>query len=101
MEAYNTLSEAMNALKEAGYTTDFNIAFDAIKCAGTGVCLRPEQFEITQVHRFEGMTNPSDSSVLYAIESKAGDMKGLLVSAYGMYAEDMDDELLRKLSIHK
>jgi hypothetical protein len=100
MHAWNTLSEAMNALKARGYITDFNLAFDQIICNETGVCLLPSQFEIVEFYRFEGETNPSDSSILYAIESKDGAMKGVLVSAYGVYSEDMDDTLLRKLTMH-
>jgi len=101
MQSFDTLSEAMNALKADGFTLDFNAAFDKIQCMENDACLRPEEFEITQVHRFEGMTNPSDQSVLYAIESKQGDLKGLLVGAYGAYSEDMDADMLRKLSIQQ
>ena len=53
-----------------------------------------------EVHRFEGMTNPDDSSVLYAIASTGG-LKGLLVDAYGAYAESVSQEMIRKLQIDK
>lgn len=42
------------------------------------------------------MTNPDDSSVLYVIESKDGNRKGTLVSAYGMYSEGMSEEMIQK-----
>ncbi len=101
MKTYDTLVEAMNGLKAQGFTLDFNLAFDQIKCENNGICLRPEEFEIVQTHRFEGMTNPSDSSILYAIAAKDGTMKGLLVSAYGTYATEMDTSMLRKLALHR
>lgn len=101
MATYDTLVEALNDLKAKGYTTDFNIAFDSVKCKDTGVCLAPSQFEITDYYRFEGMTNPDDAAVLYVIESKDGKMKGTLVSAYGVYSEPISDDLLQKLNIHK
>jgi len=101
MPAYDTVTEALKDLKQRGFTTDFNIAFDKIKCTNTGHCLSPNDFEIVEHHRFEGASNPSDAEVVYAIASKDGSMKGVLVSAFGMYSEQMEDSLLRKLQVQK
>jgi hypothetical protein len=101
MESYDTLVAALNGLKERGYNTDFNLAFDKLICNETQVCLNADEFEITEVYRFEGETNPSDESVVYAVESKDGKMKGALVNAYGLYADPMSDEMIQKLSIHR
>ena len=101
MPVYDTMVEALKDLKVRGFTTDFNLAFDAIECRHTGVCLRPEAFEIVEHHRFEGETNPSDSSILYGIQSKDGTMKGVLVSAYGVYSEAASDDMIRKLAVHE
>ncbi|HXL55698.1 MAG TPA: hypothetical protein VN958_05540 [Chitinophagaceae bacterium] len=100
MPVYDSLLDALNGLKQRGYTIDFNLAFDHVKCDKTGVCLSPSQFEITEHHRFEGISNPEDSSVVFAIESKDGTMKGVLVSAYGMYSEALSEEMLQKLVVH-
>lgn len=101
MPAYETVTEALEALKQRGYTTDFNLGIDNICCTQTGTCLSPADFEITEHYRFEGDSNPSDEEVVYAIEAKDGSMKGTLVSAFGMYSEVMDDVLMRKLQVHK
>ena len=53
-------------------------------------------FKITEMYRFEGDSSPDDNSVLYAIESKDG-IKGVLVDAYGTYAEAMSPEMAMKL----
>ncbi|MEP6513564.1 MAG: phosphoribosylpyrophosphate synthetase [Parafilimonas sp.] len=100
MPAYDTLSEALSDLKKRGYITDFNLVFDKVKCTATGKCLSPAEFEITAHYRFEGESNPSDEAVIYTIESKDGIMKGTLVSAYGMYSEKINEEMIRKLSVH-
>ncbi len=100
MPSYDTMTEALDDAKERGYTTDFNLAFDALKCNSTGVCLAPDQFEIVEHYRFEGETNPSDSSILYFIEAKDGSMKGVLVSAYGAYADPASDAMIQKLKVH-
>lgn len=101
MPVYETVTEALKDLKARGFTTDFNLAFDKIKCAETGRCLSPADFEIVEHHRFEGNTNPSDEEVIYAVVSKDGTMKGVMVSAFSMYSEPVDDALIRKLQVHK
>jgi len=100
MPAYDSLIDALKDLKQRGFTVDFNLAFDHVKCQASGVCLNPSQFEITEHYRFEGNSNPDDSSVVYAIESKDGSMKGTLVSAYGMYSDNISDEMIQKLRMH-
>ncbi len=100
MYQYDTVVAALNGLKGRGYALDFNIAFDQLICHDNGTCLNPTEFEITEVHRFEGYTNPSDEEIVFAIESKQGDIKGVLHSAFGTYADEISPDLLRKLSIH-
>ncbi len=100
MQSYDTVTAALSGLKAKGYTLDFNIAFDNIKCEEHDICLNPNEFEITEVHRFEGDTNPSDEDVVYAVESKDGKMKGTITSAFGMYADTVNDAMLKKLTIH-
>lgn len=99
MKTYDNLVDAINDLKAAGYTTDFNLAFDQIKCVSTGVCLLPSQFDIVAHYRFEGDTDPSNSSVLYVIESHDHQMKGILISAYGVYSDTVSDEMISKLQV--
>jgi hypothetical protein len=101
MQNYDTVSTALNSLKERGYTKDFNIAFDKLICKETNECLNPKEFEISEVYRFEGESNPSDEAVVYAINSMDGNMKGVMVNAYGIYADAMSDEMIKKLSIHR
>jgi hypothetical protein len=99
MNQYDNLVEALTDLKQKGYTTDFNIAFDQIKCSATGNCLRPEQFTIVSHHRFEGDTDPDNASVLYVIESLDQQMKGTLINAYGIYGDPLSDDMIRKLTV--
>jgi len=100
MHSYDTVVEAINELKQRGYTHDFNIEFDKITCHQANVCMDPSEFEITEVYRFEGDTNPSDEDVVYAVESKDGKIKGIITSAFGLYADPLSDKMIRKLTMH-
>ncbi|UEG49185.1 phosphoribosylpyrophosphate synthetase [Ferruginibacter lapsinanis] len=101
METYETVVDALNGLKAKGYTLDFNIAFDKLMCSNNEICLNPNEFEITEVYRFEGETNPSDEDIVYAVEAKEGNIKGVITSAFGMYADALSTEMIQKLSMHK
>ncbi|MCB0516016.1 MAG: phosphoribosylpyrophosphate synthetase [Chitinophagales bacterium] len=87
MENYDTLSEAINALRKQGYVEDFNLQTDALVCRDTKML--HNEFTIDKYFRFEGNSNPDDSSILYAISSEKHQRKGILVNAYGVYAEDI------------
>lgn len=99
MNEPDTLVETLEDLHKQGFTYDFNLTAHALEIhKDDGICLTlsPEEFDIVKVFRFEGMTDPSDMSILYAIESKDG-LKGTLVSSYGVYADAMSNEMIQKL----
>ena len=46
------------------------------------------------------MSDPDDQSIVYAISSLDGHIKGILVNAYGPTASALTQELVRKLATH-
>lgn len=97
---YESLSQAINDLRTRGYTLDFNLHPDCIRCASAQLQLHPEEFAIDEYHRFEGMSSTDDSSIVYAISSDNG-IKGILVDAYGVYAENLNTAMIQKLRIQR
>jgi hypothetical protein len=51
--------------------------------------------------RFEGNSDPIDNSIVYAISANDNSVKGVLVDAYGVYAENITPEMARKLKVEK
>ena len=100
MKNYRTLSEATNDLRARGYNVDFNLRATCVECPSHNLQFHPEDFTIDEFYRFEGMSNPSDNSIVYAISSKTG-IKGVLVDAYGVYAENLNDAMIKKLKIQR
>ena len=98
MKTYVTLSEAINDLTSKGYTFNFNIADDCIHCAEHNFQLQPEEFEIDEVYRFQEMSDVDNESILYAISSTQNNLKGLLVNAYGIYADSASAKMIEKLN---
>jgi len=96
---YDTLSQATDDLRKRGFDLEFKQDGKRL-CAvhDNSVVLNPEDFDIVEVHRFEGNTNPGDTSVVYAVEGKKGE-KGVLVDAYGAYGVEYSPEMLKKLDM--
>ena len=102
---YDTLSEAVNDLISRGYTTDFLIEAekDCLICnteEDGAVELSPEEFKIDEIYRFEGMTDPSDESILYAISSPIHNIKGTVINSYGTDFGYRSSKLVELLSKH-
>ncbi len=97
-EDYSTMVEALEDLKKQGYTNNFKVLKDSIECSTTNEKLDPDDCVVDKVYRFEGESNPSDMSVVYAISGPGG-KKGALVSAYGAYSEPLEDKMIKLLEM--
>ena len=95
---YETLSEAINALRAQGYTEDFNLQSHCLDCRVGEIQLFPHEFEIDKLFRFYGPSDPDDESILYAISSAKYNLKGLLVNAFGPDADMFTQEMVEKLN---
>lgn len=78
----NTMSSCLNKLVSEGYVGNFTVDEKGLTTSGNGKHYKPEQVHIKNFFRFEGASDPADSSILYAIELDDG-TKGTLTDAYG------------------
>ena len=99
---YETVSEAISGLSKRGYITDFSVFAEkeCLVCNKTSMQLLPGEFEIDEVYRFEGDTDPGDEMILFAISSTKHKMKGILLNAYGVFANDFDSKIVERLKNH-
>jgi len=96
-KTYDSLSVAVNKLKEEGYSSDLKLKEDRIEETHQHLEIMPSDFEVDAVYRFEGKTNPDDMSILFAISSSKHGLKGLLVDAYGVHGSPVSPEMIEKL----
>ncbi len=88
----DSLSGLIGTLYKSGYALDFNNTTHKMQLQEY-----PERFKIDRIYRFEGMTDPEDEAILYAISSKDGILKGLLTDGYGIYSDDSISAMVAKL----
>ena len=98
-EGYTSLSTAIEDLQNDGYTVDFNLVEDGIEAKSLKKQWKAGDLNVIKHYRFEGMTNPSDNSILYAIETN-DNQKGLLVDNYGARDSMISKDMLDKLNVN-
>ncbi|WP_417886168.1 phosphoribosylpyrophosphate synthetase [Zunongwangia sp.] len=99
MKDYGTLSQAINKLKlEEGYEHDFNLRDEEIELKSSETTFAAHEFEVDKVLRFEGMSNPDDNAILYAITTADG-KKGTLVDGYGISSGQLSKSMQEKLDL--
>lgn len=100
MKNYQSLAEALDDLRTRGYESDFGTETTCLYCGDLDLRLNPEEFHIDESYRFEDDdSSPEGSAVLYAISSSTG-VKGTLVDGYGVYAEHLSYDMIKKMKTH-
>jgi len=69
-----------------GYDKDFSVTDEGMKCLQTDKLYTPQEINVVNFFRFEGVSDPADMAVLYVIETSDG-IKGTLTDAFGTYSD--------------
>jgi len=81
-----TLVSCTNMLDKLGFTTQFKATQTGLKSLANERYYKPEEIKVINFYRFEGESDPSDNTILYAIETSTGE-RGTLTDAYGPYSD--------------
>jgi hypothetical protein len=95
---YRTLDRVIEELKQRGFVERFGVREGRLRALGSGRAFDAEDLTIREYQRFEGVSDPDDASIVYAIETRGG-TKGLLVDAFGPYANPEVGRLLETVEI--
>jgi hypothetical protein len=96
-----TMSQVMEKLRLQRQDNEFLLTENGFSI-GNGKFYQPEDLKIIKTYRFEGESDPADSSVLYVIQAKDG-LIGYSIDAYGALSnhEINYDEFLRKIPVEE
>ena len=100
MKAYKTMSEAVSDLKQRGFSANFEYLNKTFRAVESGKTFGTGDLTIVEHHRFEGVSDPDDMSVIYAIEAKDG-TRGTIVDAFGTYANPDLGTFLKNVKMHE
>ncbi|MGZ3837423.1 MAG: hypothetical protein ACXVMS_02070 [Flavisolibacter sp.] len=94
------MDRCIEKLEQKGYTDQFRVEKGKLVSTKTQKKYKSKDVMAANFFRFEGISNPDDTSVLYAIETSDGD-KGTLIDAYGLYADEQTGEFMKEVEIQK
>src|SRR5437773_9766212 len=85
-EDQQTLAGAIDQFVRDGFTANLSVVGNRLRGAATQTTFGAEDIVIRDYRRFEGISDPDDMAIVYAIEAKGG-VRGTLVDAYGVYSD--------------
>jgi hypothetical protein len=89
---------AIARLERAGYTADFRAEGDQLRVTGTTEHHAADDAVIHDYYRFEGISDPDDMSVIYAVQTRDG-TRGTLIDAYGTYADPAVADVVARMTV--
>ena len=95
-----TLAATLADLERRGFTDHFEAAGEEIRATERNRTFRTDELTIREVYRFEGISDPDDMSIVYAIEARDG-TRGTLVDAFGVYANPEVGAVLARVPIRR
>lgn len=93
-----TLKRVIDELTRRGYTEHFKASDGGLQALESGERFEPKDLVIRGYYRFEGTSDPDDMAIAYAIETRSG-VRGILVDAFGVYADPTTSAVLRGVPI--
>ena len=100
LKGYRTLGEAVEGLRQRGFSENFEYLNKTFKAINTGKTFTAGDLTIVEHHRFEGASDPDDMSVLYAIEAADG-TRGTIADAFGPQANPDLGAFLKNVKMHE
>jgi hypothetical protein len=98
-----TLTAVLEKLRHQHNDNEFTPKDDGFTTTN-GKFYKPEELTIVKTYRFEGVSDPGDSSIVYLIQANDGTM-GYTMDAYGAYTthDEVDnyDDLIKKIPVHE
>jgi PAS domain S-box-containing protein len=95
-----TVTDTLENLRRRGFTADFGAVRDGLRVLGQGQTFKGSELTIREYYRFEGVSDPDDMSIVYAIEGADG-TRGTLVDAFGVYADPELGAVLQEVRIRE
>jgi hypothetical protein len=97
MDSMETLAEAMERLRRAGFEDSFRAEGHALRALAAGRRFEPEDLVVEDIVRFEGASDPDDEAILFALRTRSGDVRGTWATSYGPRLPPDEAELLREV----
>jgi hypothetical protein len=95
-----SMEQAIQELKKRGFTANVEFLDQAFRDVNSRKTFKAEELPIVEHYRFEGVSDPDDMSIVYALESNDG-TRGTIADAFGVCANPQLAGFLTSVTIHE
>ena len=90
----------MHELDCRGFVEHFMLTNGRLLGLQSGKQFAPDEIRVSEVYRFEGVSDPGDMAVLYALETRSG-LHGTLTDAFGVYADPGVGAFMKEVALRR
>lgn len=94
------MDKCLRKLEAQGYLDQYKVENGKLHDLSNDKKYKSKDVKAINFYRFEGISNPDDMSILYAIETVDG-RRGTLIDAYGLYADEELGRFMQEVEINK
>ncbi len=94
------MEKCLRKLEAQGFTDHYKVEKTKLLDITNDKKYKAKDVKAVNFYRFEGISDPEDMSILYAIETSDG-RKGTLVDSYGLYADDDTSAFMQEVEVNK
>ncbi len=101
-EEMTTVTSVLERLRVKKHDKEFRMMPEGFT-PGNNKYYAPADLKIIRTYRFEGESDPSDSSIIYVMEANDG-LIGYSMDAYGVYSDHGDDgydDFIKKIPVEE
>jgi hypothetical protein len=95
-----SVSDALKYFEGLGYDKNIVPRYDHFEVDCGAKKIFPDDFEVDEIFRFENTSDPDDQAVVYAISSRAHNLKGVFMESYGIQQESFSKAMIDRLKKH-
>jgi hypothetical protein len=87
MATPDTVTEAIELLRDEGYTADFALRDGSLCTDGDSALCTAGEAVVERLFRFEGPSDPGDEMIVFGLRDPGSGVRGTLASGYGPAAD--------------
>ena len=91
------MSEIISSLQIEGHNKDFDVNNEGqLIVLNSNKKYSADKVKILKIYRFEGMSNPGDSAILYLLQTK-DNLSGTIIDSYGAENSTQITEFIKQI----
>ncbi len=101
-EEMETLVSVLDYIKGKGWDNQFKLDQHSLVSENNQQHYNPQELEIIKTYRFEGESDPADSTIVYIIKDKKSDFTGYIIDVYGAATDSAEtEEFIKQIPVHR